>query len=50
MKKNPQQKLPITQSTVLVSFSVPGINIVSETAGHIMHSSLREPREEKREG
>lgn len=42
------KKTSITQSTILVSFSVLGINIVSETAEHIIHSSLEEAREEKK--
>lgn len=48
MQNTKPKKPSITQSKTLVSFSVLGINIVSGTAGHIIHSSLEEAREEKR--
>lgn len=44
------KKPPITQSTVLVSFSVPRINIVLETAGHIIHSLLGKVKENAKGG
>lgn len=47
MVKTQTQK-PLWKSTLLVSFSVPGINAVSETAGCIVHSSLGDAREGKR--